>query len=669
MKALFLGLTASLLSCSLFAQKAPIKFGNVPIEEIKMTAYDKDSSAAAVILADFGESTINYYSEKGFILNFERITRIKILKKDGFDWADFSIPLYHEGSTDEKMSGLKAVTYNLENGKVTESKAKSESVFKEKFNENLDMIKVTLPNVKVGSVLEITYRVNSEFLFNFQDWQFQSTIPVVWSEYRANIPEYFTYDKYMQGYVGLSTNEQTTSNKQITLTSSERSDGKVTQTTFTSDRIDYIENRSRWVAQDVPAFKTEPFMTTFRDYVSEINFELSYIKLPNRPVQTMMGDWADINKRYSENSEFMGEISGNNFLKKIVEELTATLSTEEQKIAALTGYVKNNILWNGQSRKFPDSSLKKVMDEKKGNSAEVNLLLASLLEKAGVQVSPVLVSTRDNGFVRESIPMSSQFNYVICLAISGDKKILLDATDALLPSGVLPERCLNGKGFVISKAGHSWIELKSPVKSKTFVNADFKISADGAMEGKLSMDRTGYHAQVRRKTFLSKGEEEYVKDYTQSWQISKKEFKNTKEVAEAFKEGYELTINDHASATGNLLYLNPFVILREEENPFKSDKREYPVDFGSPMEKTYTFRLSIPEGYTIDEVPQSRAYLLPGNAAKYLYNVANAGAQLVITSSFQINRNIFTQDEYPALREFYNQVIAKQAEQIVLKKK
>ena len=79
-----------------------------------------------------------------------------------------------------------------------------------------------------------------------------------------------------------------------------------------------------------------------------------------------------------------------------------------------------------------------------------------MLEKAGFEVYPVLISTRDNGFVRENIAVSTQFNYVICLVRFGDKSVLLDGTDAFLGTCVLPERCLNGQGLMISKAGHSW---------------------------------------------------------------------------------------------------------------------------------------------------------------------------------------------------------------------
>lgn len=112
MKSLFSGLFLCLIVCSVQAQKAPIKFGDIPMEDMKMNSYEKDSSASAVILVDYGQSTIVYRQNVGFTLDFERITRIKILNKEGLKWGDFTIPLYKSGSTDEKLTSLKAVTYN-----------------------------------------------------------------------------------------------------------------------------------------------------------------------------------------------------------------------------------------------------------------------------------------------------------------------------------------------------------------------------------------------------------------------------------------------------------------------------------------------------------------------------------------------------------------------------
>jgi hypothetical protein len=174
-----------------------------------------------------------------------------------------------------------------------------------------------------------------------------------------------------------------------------------------------------------------------------------------------------------------------------------------------------------------------------------------------------------------------------------------------------------------------------------------------------------------RSQYLAKGEEDYVKDFSagKTWQINTKEIKNIKEVHEPLKESYEMSVDAYADVAGDIIYLNPFLLMREETNPFKLATREYPVSFGSLLERGYTGKFTIPEGYAIDEMPQNKVIALPGNAAKFMFNVSQLGNQIAITSILQINRDIFLQEEYPNLREFYNQVVAKQSEQIVFKKK
>lgn len=658
-------------SFSLSAQKPPIKFGDVPLEQIKMKYYERDSSAAAVILVDYGQSTIEYNQANGFQLFFERITRIKILTKDGLEWGDFSIPLYHDGADQEKLLSLKGVTYNLESGKVVESKLKGDGQFKEKFDNNLDYVKFSMPNVKEGSVIEVSYRIISDFTFNFQDWEFQSRIPTAWSEYRANIPEYFGYDKFMQGYLVLTTNEQTTSRGKITINSSDRSGKYITKTTFSSDNIDYEVNNSRWVMENSPAFKSEPFITTSRDYISKINFELAYTKYPNQPVKNYMGSWEEITKRYVESADFGGEVRGNVFLKKTAEELTAGLTNEEEKIGAIHNYVRSNFTWDGTNRKFAETPLRKVFDDKKGSSAEINLIMASMLEKIGLDVSPVLISTRSHGFVRQEIAISSQFNYSICLVKLGEKNILLDATEKLLPTGLLPERCLNGKGLVVSKAGHQWVNLTTPIRSKSTINFAGSLTDQGSIDGKITIERSGYFAERDRKKYLTKGDADYVKEKAEQYQIEIKEsdFVNAKELGTSFKETHSVSIADKVSVASNVLYVNPLFLWRVEENPFRSKERKYPVDFGSSFEQVYFCQLTIPENYAIDELPQPKAIMLPGNSGKFTYSASVAGTTLNIVNSLQINKSVFVMEEYAALREFYDQLVAKQAEQIVLKLK
>ena len=102
-------------------QKPPVKFGDVSLEEITMRSYEKDTSAAAIILADYGISSIQYRQDVGFVVDFERITRIKIFTKQGLAYGNFTIPLSKDESADERLDLVKAVTYNLSGGKTVET--------------------------------------------------------------------------------------------------------------------------------------------------------------------------------------------------------------------------------------------------------------------------------------------------------------------------------------------------------------------------------------------------------------------------------------------------------------------------------------------------------------------------------------------------------------------
>lgn len=647
MRSILLCLSFCFFTLSLLGQKSPVKFGDIPVDDMTMKQYDHDTSASAVVLADYGEAYIQITSITA-TMTFERHVRIKILDKEGMRWADALIPLYQSGSREEKISGLKASTYNLVNGKIVETKLSKDGVFREQFNRNTVHQKFTLPDVKEGSVIEYSYKVNSEFLTNFPNWQFQRTIPTRLSEYWAIIPEFFTFEKYMQGYVPVSSFEVKPMN-----VPGYRADGH------------------HYISKNVPAFKEEPHMTSESDYVSKLQFALSHINFPGQPVQEIMGSWQKLNTLLLEDEDFYGVIKGSAFLKSIVQEVTNGVEDPMAKVTAIHNYVKGNIEWDGY-KDFLAGNLKKVLEQKKGSSGDINLLLASMLQKAGFEVDMVLLSTRDHGFVRDQFPMIKQFNYTVCQVKVGDKIIFLDATEKHLPANVLPEKCLNGRGLVISKTRHGWVPLDTKTKAKTVISAVIELDDTGVIKSKLEVSREGYDANKMRKAYLAKGQETYVKEFVGSkeWKLQTTNFENIAEAALPAKEIYEMEVSDHASMAGDNIYLSPFLTAQMEMNPYKAESRVYPVDYGSMVEQIYFCRIKLPEGYTVEETPTSKVLTLPGNAARYIYNISAAqGDWITITSSFQINRNIFLQDEYPNLREFYNQVVAKQAEQIVLKKK
>src|SRR5436190_17215512 len=126
-----------LFTSSLFAQQQlNAKFANVAPEDFKSQAYSIDSNANAIVIADIGSTKFIGNNKGNFSLEFNKFRRVYIVNKNGYDAASVEISIYTDGDREEQLKNLKAITYNLENGKIVETKLDTKSaVFKEKINK------------------------------------------------------------------------------------------------------------------------------------------------------------------------------------------------------------------------------------------------------------------------------------------------------------------------------------------------------------------------------------------------------------------------------------------------------------------------------------------------------------------------------------------------------
>ena len=295
------------------------------------------------------------------------------------------------------------------------------------------------------------------------------------------------------------------------------------------------------------------------------------------------------------------------------------------------------------------------------------MLMIAMMKRADLDASPVLISTRKNGLIRQFTPYD-QFNDVICVVKIDGKNKLFDATDKTLAYNVLPERCMNGDGLLINKelAG-TWVPITS-ARSKVIYNADFKLNSEGEMTGKLAISRDGLFSGEMRSSYASLGQEKYLSELSKpNWEFSKSDFQNMNAIKEIPKEAHEVTIREHATSNGDIIYVNPYVA-GLEENKFISERREYPVNLPTPIDKIYTAKIQIPEGYHVEELPANKVFVLPEGGGKFIYSYTVLGNVINFTSQFSVSKTLFVSESYPTLREFYSTVVAKQGEQIVLKK-
>lgn len=635
------------LSFTTFGQVEEFTFGKVDKADLEMTVYPLDSGAEAVYLLDYGISQLR---GSDFTMLLTTHVRIKILKEEGLDRADLALR-YVRGDGD--ITKLKAATHNLVNGKVVTREVGKKEWVDEKISDKVRVKKLSFPDAKVGSIIEYTYRREAGNIYRVPAWSFQSSIPVRYSEYIVDLSEYASYMPLFQGYLRPAYSNNTKEKYHI-------------------------------VMKDVPSLTREPYVSTIENFRSRIEFEIKSISLPGYYPEVFMENWNAINKELMESEGIGGALNNTGPLRKIYPKDKGWGNNKESLIE-IYNYVRDHFTWNGGSAYRVVDSGKELWKEAKGDNADINVTLAQFLTKAGIQVSPVILSTRGHGYLNKYMPIASQFNYMILQVSVEGETVLVDATDKFRPYNVLPERAMNGEGLVLNPYGPQWVDLRmnKEINSKSVVG-DFEFNDDMELTGKMEIDfRSVAGSRLRRSLYREmekKGEkeeeveeeesdEEDALDGYKTGEIENFEITNLKEPSQNLKISYDFTTSENINMIGDKIFMSPVLIKHVSENPFKLEERLYPVEMPSRLSDTYIFKIKTPEGYEIEELPKPQVLSLPNGGGRYMYNVGQIGDDVQVMVKLSLSKTEYGTDAYGGLKELFNLILAKQDQQIVFKEK
>jgi transglutaminase-like putative cysteine protease len=655
-KSLVLMLLFQLLSCPTNAQYSNgFGVGRITYAELELKRLGTDTSAYAVVLDEFGEAYIDNGGENNLLLEYH--VKIKILTKQGLDQANFLVQLRKGERGKESIRAIEAYTYNLVNNSIKQTQMDKSQIFITNANQYLDECKFTLPAVQVGSVIEVKYILESPFIFNFWPWKFQREIPKLRSEFWARIPGNYVYNVSLRGFLPLKTNESS-----------------ILKDCFTPGGNKAECSWYKFTMESIPAFVEEDYMTAKSNFIAGIDYELSEIRHFDGRVVKYTKSWKDVDKEMNTHEDFGIQIKkGKNVWQNQVAEIVKAHADPLRQAASIYSLVQDWFTWNDSYGKYTELGLKKAFESKKGNVGDINLSLVAALQEAGLDADPVILATREAGLPNQLYPVISDFNYVVAQVLIGDEKYLLDASDPLLPFGLLPERCLNGEGRLISKKVEegSWIALKPREKQKKQILLSLKLD-NNKFTGEMSITSQGYEAYDKRGKIYKAGSLEKYKEKeiasSQHFEISNYEIENLEDISKPLVEKFQVVSSLDVS-NPNLLYLNPFFVERWNDNPFKSNERLYPVDFGAPLNSVFILNLQYPDSYVIDEMPKSVAMALPQNGGRYTLNITNLSTKISMTSIINLSKVVYTSEEYHSLKELFNRIIQTQQSQIVFKKK
>lgn len=623
-----------------------IDFPSLNIGSFANTENNPDPNADAFVVLEKGRTHMDVSERDRALRIFHTYkARIKILTQEGFDEANFTIPLYSFGKDFEYVVNVVGKTYNLENGKLTETLLERKNVLTENKSEFLKLTKFTLPNIKVGSLIEIEYQIVSPDIFNFRSWQFQSNIPKARSEYNVRIPAICNYNVTLKGALKL---EDTKSKKESECV------------VIMGRRIDC--SNITYTMNAIPAFKEEAYMLAPKNYISAINFELVEMANSNGGIDKYTKAWKDVDMELMTERSFGGQLKKVDFIKQKLDPKLLDIPDSHTKAAEVYKWISKNIKLNNIYGKFSQHGIENALEKRSGNVGDINLALVTAFNAAGLEAYPVIISTRNNGLPHDLHPILSDFNYVIAAVKINDEFVLADATEPLVGFGQLPLHCINGRGRIIfSRKSSEWIDLTNKIVSVTEYSFNGKLDVDGKLKGTLIISNTGLDALNKRKEILHYPSfEEYTEQYDEKLTfayILESSVENLENPDQLLLEKYDVEVNITGPLKAGHVQFNPIFISRITKNPFNLDERNYDVDLGARDLEKHTIEIELPEGFTFKQGPKKVNLALPENAARYYYATEIKDNKLTVAQQISLNNAIYSSDAYFGLKELFSRVI------------
>ncbi|MDM8158967.1 DUF3857 and transglutaminase domain-containing protein [Labilibaculum sp. K2S] len=634
----FLLLIIFILSIVSNSNAKGIKFGNVSKDEfaLKECPYEKDASA--VILSRTCSVDLSYS-----IIRYFYHVRIKILKEEGIDQANIKLAYYRNNNI-ENISGVKAHTINLnEQGKQEVAEIANSLIFDVDVDENYGEVRFTMPDVKVGSIIEYKYTTNSHFYSYLDTWYFQDEIPTLNSSLKVNMPESFRYNIVMFG-------------SQI--------------------QAKYPESKNnQWTLTNMPSIKEESHVNNYHDFVEQLRFQLAgYFTrdestLSGSPIfVNSMTTYEELAKEYSEKVNFLGRT---NFAKKQLETILDGNENKWEKLQKIYDFVRTNVKWNGKYRIYPGNSPPNVLDEKSGTNSEINYLLVLLLQEAGFDCNPALARSNTRGLIQKAYPLLSQFDQVLAFVELYGKRIFLNATSPYRPFDLIAEKDLNYHAFVLKKGNPFWAEIKPNEKNHQDVLITYDYSNSENPVCKLRVRENGYFAAKSHKELTEAGSESWMTSLFDlekcDFQKDSLHFQNRDDVNLSLKMQCDLKLENSLDQESDYIYVNLFN-KKDLKNPFLKESRQYRVDYNYPRSRSYIVKIILPEGYQFEDFPKRKKIILSGETGKYTLDSQIIGKELCIRTSFSINATSFSKEYYGDLREFYSQMSKMMGSKVVIKR-
>ena len=659
---LLLMVVGMMAATAVVAQQAVnMKFGKPTDEELKMTVYGPDSTAEAVVLCRLTnvEYTIQF---NGYLVDYREKFRIKVLKPGGERYAKVTIPFIqaNQGNanigaskfsqatvslamggvntdfdsmgssmtesavgefTDESVEELKAVAYNLENGKRTKSVLKKSDIKTEQIGEELYQVSFTIPDVRVGTVIEYEYCLHSQLFWLLHDWYAQCEIPVAFARLDMAIPRYLVFNIEEHGI------------QRLTCTTGQGS----IRYKLESDPLaapDVVNtNNYVFVGRNLAAILGDDYTWNPQDHCAGVTAELRSYSLRGTLQMDYAKTWEQIDQMLLNTPELGDQLDDHSpLLSELKAAGIADIADEEARAVAVFKFVTDRVKWDGTYALWP-AEAKTISAKRQGSNADINLLLIQSLRGVGLSADPVVLRTRNEGLIPYNFPSIVKLtSYVVAITLSGGTTRYVDASSINGYLDVLTEPLLVERARLVKKGKKSqWVNLQNLKKSETTTFIEATLTADGKVSGTQTTHYKGLAALRYRQR---QGTTEFAPEAVEKRDIS-----------------YQGTVSD------GRISIPAFAESPLKAQPFPAETRLTPVEYPCLSTELVAVSLTLPEGYTFAGQPQSTIIVTMDKSLDGRFVTQATDRRMNIRYQFSVNKPAVSEKLYTDVRNLYDMLL------------
>ena len=638
-----------------------LKWGHPTQQELEMTEYATDPDADAVVLCK--TTDVHYIITKDVLqVLYEVKGRIKILKPEGIKHAN--VDIYYtvndgaEGNREE-VTQVKGTTYNLESGQLDRSELTSNMINTNKASDPQHKVMTLLfPDAKAGSVIEYEYTITSDLYLVVKDWEAQCEMPVAYTKYDVTIPEWFGF------YIQTIGNEYNTS--RITQKRTDKRSLYVMETAgseYESLGVNFV-----FEGRKLTPLKNESLIFSPHVYAQRVIIDINNESLPRRTKNQYSMTWDEIDQYLLKQNNFGKLFKSNPFKKEMKKAGLYQLSNDDEKITAIVKLLRQHVKWNGQYSLY-GSPTNQVVKRGTGSNSDINFLFIAMLNDAGINAYPAVLSTRDCDIIDENHPTMKTLSSSIAVIDHGDKFQVFDGSIENATIDILPTNFLVSKARIIKKENNNpWINLED----KGIEQSSYKLTGDIDQNGKLTATCISTHndkAAEQMRIAIQNHIDECPNKKFQSSQITVNDYKAQgiddieKPVTEIINFCSQINCNDDVITLPQLIV--PYI----DEKLFKSETRYNPIEFPTKVNETIDIAFTIPDGWEIIDMPAPISLNTSDNSIIMTITPSTTGNTVMVSTQLLINRLVFNKRDYSGIKNLVDRIVKQSKEPFIIKKK